>query len=300
MVDWFGFLNIDKPAGWSSRRAVDAVVPLVKPAKVGHAGTLDPLATGVLVVCVGPATRLVPYLHQLPKSYIAEFQLGVRSPTDDTEGDVETIPGAPRLTRDQIEAAIPEFVGQIAQIPPAYSAVKVRGRRAYTLARRGQVPALEPRQVEVQAIRLRDFEPSRMVLEINCGSGTYIRSIGRDLAQSLGSSAVMNALTRTAIGPFTLAEAFTPDTVTAATLADRLTPPQTGLPDLATVVADDETLDRLRSGLRCACPLEVATQPAQEVAVLSTDHQLTVIATVVATTRELQPRHVLRPKGGRC
>ncbi len=145
----FGLLNINKPAGVTSRRVVDQVQKLVRPAKAGHAGTLDPLATGVLIVCVGPATRLVDYLHRMPKRYRAEFLLGRTSPTEDVEGVITELVSPPIPTHDQIVAAAQRFIGEISQRPPAYSALKVGGRRAYDLARSGKEVSLQARPVSV-------------------------------------------------------------------------------------------------------------------------------------------------------
>jgi tRNA pseudouridine55 synthase len=198
----FAVLNINKPAGLTSRDVVDRVKRLVRPHKVGHAGTLDPIATGVLLVCVGQATRLVEYAQRLPKSYHGTFLLGRRSETDDVERDVEIVSGARTPTLAEVEAALPRFVGSIAQRPPRHSAVKIAGQRAYQLARRGV--AFEPaaKTVEIHRLEIVRYDYPELQLAVECGSGTYIRSLGRDLAESLGTSAVMSALDRTAIGCF--------------------------------------------------------------------------------------------------
>jgi len=205
----FGVLNFDKPAGWTSRDVVNRVQRLVRPAKVGHAGTLDPLATGVLLVCVGPATRLVQFAHRLPKHYCASFLLGRQSATDDVEGEVETFDGTVPARKDIVQA-LPQFRGILQQRPPAFSAIKVSGQRAYALARRGEQVELEPRPVQIHELELLDYEYPALKLRIVCGSGTYVRSLGRDLAQSLGTRAVMAALERTQIGPFQVDQAICP------------------------------------------------------------------------------------------
>ncbi len=202
----FGILNINKPAGWTSRDVVNRVQRLVRPAKAGHAGTLDPLATGVLVVCVGPATRLISYVQQMPKTYEATFLLGRTSPSDDTETDVVELADAPEPTQAEIEAKLPQFLGTIEQRPPAYSALKVRGQRAYKLAREGQAVELKSRPVEIYELTIDSYAYPELRLTMRCGSGTYVRSLGRDLAESLGTGAVMSALTRTAIGDFCVGE----------------------------------------------------------------------------------------------
>src|ERR1051325_1327760 len=170
----FGLLNINKPSGITSRRVVDRVARLVKPHKAGHAGTLDPLASGVLVVCVGQATRLIEYVQRMPKRYRATFLLGRSSPTEDIEGDVSELPGAPQPSLDQIEQAARGMLGQLAQRPPAFSAVKVDGRRSYDLARAGRAVELAPRTIEVHAIALVGYSYPQLELDIRCGSGTYV------------------------------------------------------------------------------------------------------------------------------
>ena len=198
----FGFLNFNKPPGKTSRWVVDQVQRLVQPAKVGHAGTLDPLATGVLVVASGSATRLIDYVQQMPKRYRADFLLGCTSPTEDVDSEVVPLENPMVPTRDEIETAIPAFLGEILQSPPAFSALKVGGRRAYSLARAGQAVELKPRPISIHCLKVLSYEYPRLQLEIECSSGTYVRSLGRDLAEKLGTGAVMSALVRTAIGIF--------------------------------------------------------------------------------------------------
>ncbi len=169
---------------------------LARPEKAGHAGTLDPLATGVLIVCVGQATRLIGYVQRMPKHYVGTFLLGRRSPTEDIDGDVELLSGPPVPALEQLEAAARQFVGRTQQRPPAYSALKVAGRRSYDLARRGEDVQLQPRPIEVYSLAVTRYEYPELVLEIECSGGTYIRSLGRDLAETLGTSAVMSALVR--------------------------------------------------------------------------------------------------------
>jgi tRNA pseudouridine55 synthase len=205
----FGVFNINKSAGLTSRDVVNRVQRRVRPDKAGHAGTLDPLATGVLLVCVGPATRLVEHAQRLRKSYRGTFLLGQRSDTDDVEHEVEIVAGAPRPTRAEIDAALPRFVGEISQRPPRHSAVKIAGRRAYELARAGVEFEPDARTVVIHCINVVRYEYPELVLEVDCGSGAYIRSLGRDLAESLRTCAVMSALERTAIGDFRVDDAMT-------------------------------------------------------------------------------------------
>lgn len=244
----FGILNVDKPAALTSRCIVDMAQKIVSPAKAGHAGTLDPLATGVLVVCVGRATRLIDQIQSQPKEYRAKFLLGYRSATDDVTGEVTVTENASRVDIAQIEAVLPKFVGQIEQVPPQFSAVHVGGQRAYKLARRGKKVELAPRTVEVYDIRLVAFDFPAFTLDICCGSGTYIRSIGRDLGNLLGCGAVMNELVRTRVGPFSIEQAIAPQRVTARTLGDLLLPPTTAVGHLHQYTALPEELEHIRCG----------------------------------------------------
>lgn len=219
-----GLLNIRKPSGMTSRDVVNVVQRLVRPAKAGHAGTLDPLATGVLVVCVGAATRLIEHVQRLPKTYVGVFLLGRNSDTEDIEGRVAELADPPRPTFEQLSAAAVRFTGEIMQRPPAYSALKVAGRRAYELARKGKPVELKPRPITVHRLEVKSFSYPEVALEVQCGGGTYVRSLGRDLAESLGTAAVMSALTRTAIGNFRLEDAVDPASLSAENLPSRLLP----------------------------------------------------------------------------
>jgi len=248
----FGLLNINKPSGMTSRDAVNCVQRLVRPAKVGHAGTLDPLATGVLVMCLGPATRLISYIQQMPKSYRGTFLLGRESDTEDIEGTVCELASAPVPSHNEIQSLLPTFTGEIQQRPPIYSALKVAGKRAYELARSGQPVVLEPRPVQIHDLRLVRYSYPEMVIDIRCGSGTYIRSLGRDLAEQLGTKAVMSSLSRTAIGDFQISNAVSPSDLTQNILAECLMPARLALSSLRSVRLTAEELGRIRQGLPIA------------------------------------------------
>ncbi len=245
----FGILNVNKPPGLTSRDVVNRVQRLAKPAKVGHAGTLDPLATGVLVVCVGAATRLVEYVQRLPKSYSAEFTFGLSSDTEDIEGNVLPQPGA-APSCEAIAASLPQFVGRIEQLPPVYSALKVGGKRAYALARAGEEVVLQPRPIDVYSLKIVAYEYPRLWLDIECGSGVYIRSLGRDIASRVNSSAVMSALQRTAIGPFVLENALELDAIRAEALPSQLAPAAGAVAALPRMVLEPSQLSGLEKGRR--------------------------------------------------
>ena len=244
----FGFLNIDKPGGVTSRDVVNRVQRLVRPHKVGHAGTLDPLATGVLVVAVGPATRLIEYVQRLPKTYLATFLLGRSSDTEDIAGEVVELPGAAVPTETQLRAALPQFLGTIQQRPPAFSALKVAGQRAYDLARRGDAVELLPRPVEIYDLEILRYAYPELQLLIRCGSGTYVRSLGRDLAASLGTAAVMSALRRLVIGPFTAETAIAADSLSASSIEHQLLSPLMALGEMPRIEVNEAASLRLAQG----------------------------------------------------
>ncbi len=245
-----GFLNLNKPAGTTSRQVVNRVQRLAGTRRVGHAGTLDPLATGVLVVGVGAATRLIEYVQRMPKSYRATFLLGRQSETEDLEGDVTFLENPPTPARDEVAAAAAKFVGCTRQRPPAYSALKIQGRRAYDLARRGRPVELSPREVTIHRLTVVRYEYPELVLEVECGGGTYIRSLGRDLAESLGTAAVMSALERTAVGRFAIQQAADPRELTAESCLALLQPLARAVDMLPAVVLSAEEVVRIGHGLK--------------------------------------------------
>jgi tRNA pseudouridine55 synthase len=259
----FGILNVNKPAGCTSRDAVNRIDRLVWPVKCGHAGTLDPLATGVLVVCVGQATRLIQYVQQLPKRYEGTFLLGRRSPTDDLEGEIELLADAAQPSREAVEAALPEFLGEIQQRPPAHSAIKVGGQRAYERARRGDVFELTARTVTIHRLAIRRYEYPELELEIECGSGTYVRSLGRDLAAAMGTAGVMSALVRTAIGDFRVEDAVPLDTLTAEKLLEHLQPALSAVANLQRIQLNDGQLAEIRHGRPIRKPRPLGAVPGK-------------------------------------
>ena len=269
----FGVLNIHKPAGCTSRDVVNRVQRLVRPVKVGHAGTLDPLATGVLLVCLGPATRLLEYAHRFPKSYRGSFWLGRHSASDDLESEVIELADPAIPTADAVDATLLKFVGEIMQRPPAYSAVKVEGRRAYKLARSGKPVELAEKPVTIHSLNVVEYQYPQLVLDIRCGSGTYIRSLGRDIAAELGTAAVMSALVRISIGPFRLCDALPLEEITAESLANRLQTPLVLLDGMPSVTVNDAEVATLCRGLSIpgeatACEVAAVDAAGELVAIL--------------------------------
>ena len=274
----FGILNINKPAGVTSRDVVNHVQRRVRPHKAGHAGTLDPLATGVLVVCVGPATKLIQYVQQMPKQYLATFRLGVYSDTEDIEGEVKELVGAPVPTPAELEAALPKFTGKIQQRPPAYSAVKIKGQRAYKLARAGKQFDVSAREIEIHSLRGVEYQYPKLVLDVGCGSGTYIRTLGRDLAESSGSGAVMEQLQRTAIGEFVVDAAKELNNLAGEDeIQQALHSPFDALSMLPRRIVSEEELEHLRNGRSIASENESNT--GETVAVNANGQLVAVLAT---------------------
>ena len=238
-----GIWLIDKPAGISSAGALAALKRRLRPARIGHAGTLDPMATGLLVVLVNGATRLAHYAESGDKTYAGTIDLGAATATDDVWGEVIASSGKiPPFA--EVEAAGAGFLGEILQVPPAVSAVKVEGQRAYRLARRGQPAVLTPRAVRVHSLRLAPVSARRVFFRMVCSKGTYVRSIARDLGQVLGCGACLSALRREASAPFDIRQAGPPDQTGWEDLLDwpRL------FPQAPRVQVSRESAMRLRAG----------------------------------------------------
>lgn len=210
-------IGIDKPIDWTSFDAVKRLRGAiqkrlrVKKFKVGHAGTLDPLATGVLIVCTGRATRKIDLLQSGSKEYIAEITIGATTPSFDLETEIDATYPWEHVTKEKIEEVLPRFKGRIMQVPPVFSAVKVDGKRAYNLARKGKEVTLKAKELEISEIELLGFVPPVMTLRIVCSKGTYIRALARDLGVALGSGAHLTALRRTRVGEIGIADCLTID-----------------------------------------------------------------------------------------
>ena len=203
-----GILVIDKSAGWTSQDVAAKLRGVFHERRVGHGGTLDPMATGVLPVFIGRATRAAEFLESAEKEYVAGLRLGVVTDTQDTSGTVlET--NSVCVTRAQLEAALRQFLGPIEQIPPMYSAIKINGQKLYELARRGQEVARRPRSITIHALELLEGEGADWTIRVRCSKGTYVRTLCHDLGRALGCGGCMSSLRRTRAGSFTLAQAVT-------------------------------------------------------------------------------------------
>lgn len=210
-------IAIDKPLRWTSFDAVKRIRGAiqrrlgVKKFKVGHAGTLDPLATGVLIICTGRATRRITELQDGMKEYVAEITLGATTPSFDLETQIDATYPFGHVTREKVEAVLPRFTGKVMQVPPVFSAVKVDGKRAYSLARKGKDVELKPKALEIREIEILDFKPPVLTLRILCSKGTYIRALARDIGTALDTGGHLTALRRTRVGDITVDKCLTID-----------------------------------------------------------------------------------------
>ena len=253
-----GILNVDKPGGRTSFQVVALVRKLSAVKKVGHAGTLDPLATGVLLVCLGPAVRVSEYLMELPKTYRGSVRLGVATDTFDAAGTTVFEGDAAAVDEAALRAALETLERQEEQVPPIYSAVKVGGTPAHRLARAGRPVSLRPRKARIERIDLLSFQPPLVKLEVRCGKGTYIRTLAHDLGRLLGCGAHLAALRRTAIGPFDVDDALSLERLETAfadgTWQELLLPLDYGLGHFPAVCLDMEAEKDVRHG--CSLPSE--------------------------------------------
>jgi tRNA pseudouridine55 synthase len=249
-----GILNVDKPAGWTSQDVVGFVRGRSRIKRVGHAGTLDPAATGVLVLLLGHATRLSDYLMQTDKRYLATVELGVETDTYDRDGSVVEAKDASGITREQVETALRGFVGTYEQVPPMFSAIKRDGQPLYKAARRGEtVVPPAPREVSVTSIEIVSYEPPFLTLDIDCWKGFYVRSLAHDLGAALGVGGTLAALRRTRVGAFDVADAVDIDTLRAeleaGTWQERLQAPDDMLLDWRAAVLGPDNTRRVFNGL---------------------------------------------------
>lgn len=288
-----GFLNLDKPSQWTSHDCVARVRRLLRQKRVGHAGTLDPAATGVLPIALGKATRLLQYLPS-DKAYRATIRFGVTTTTDDLDGEVLTS-HAPNLSLTDVQAHLPTFIGRIQQIPPQYSAIQVQGQRLYDLARRGEVVDVPSRTVDVYSISVvdwRSLDYPELVVDIECGAGTYIRSIARDLGDVLGVGATLAALQRTVSSGFRLVESLTVEELDQQIEGDRLTliSPVQALQHLSAMTLAPESARRWTLGQRLA-PCDYPIQSPGTYRIHSLDGQFLGIGTQSA----MPDGDILRP-----
>ncbi len=255
----FGVLAINKPAGKTSRDVVNHVQRLLRAKKrsdtpkIGHTGTLDPMATGVLLLAIGRATRLVEYAHLQRKCYEADFLLGQTSTTLDIEGQVESLVDPTVIDRQPWIDQMQYWRGRIRQTPPQYSACRINGQRAYKLARQGVEFEIVSREVMIHSLELLAFDYPRVTMQIACSSGTYIRSLGNDMAVALGSAAIMSRLVRTRVGSFQLSDCCEIDELSSSSdVRERMTSPVRLVDQLPRIGVTTDDCQRLQCGLTVA------------------------------------------------
>ena len=234
-----GILNVNKPQGWTSFDVVNYLKKFLNTKHIGHLGTLDPMATGVLPVTIGSATKLFDLFLSKAKTYIAKFEFGYTTDTLDATGQiVEKTEKTPTI--DEIKEILPKFVGEIKQVPPMYSAKKINGRKAYDIARKGETIELKPNKIFIKNLEILDYSNNILKMKIECGAGTYIRAIGRDIANELNTLATMTELTRTEVGIFKLEDSVSIKDLTKEELIDKILP--TDITFNHYPIIDDETL----------------------------------------------------------
>lgn len=282
-----GFLILDKPTGPTSHDMVARVRRLLaRNSKVGHTGTLDPLASGVLPLAIGHATRLADELRDADKGYVGVIQLGITTDSDDAEGSEIARAAVPALDEQRLAEVIAPFRGAISQIPPAYSAIHVDGKRAYDLARRGEQVVLAARNVIIHALTASIIGADQIQLEVRCSKGTYIRSLARDIGAALGCGGHLAQLRRTLVGPFSLADAVKPDDLAQRDdIAQRLLPSGSVLQHWTAVELTAEQQERVRRGMPLTLQLDV-----ERVAAYRAPHEL--MALLERVGEQYQPRKV--------
>jgi tRNA pseudouridine55 synthase len=289
-----GVLVIDKPVGMTSHDVVQVVRRGTGIRRAGHTGTLDPRASGVLVVLIGPAVRLSEYLSTSEKRYQAVMKFGMTTSTYDTEGAITSEGGAFDFEFEDLEKALSKFVGEVEQIPPVFSALKIDGRRAYEMARAGEEVEMEPRMITVHSLELLEWEPPEAVIDIHCSSGTYIRSLAHDLGEEMGSGATLINLRRTKNGRFTLRDAVSlrklEEAFSNGDWYRYLIPAAEALADWYTVELEHDQIDEVRHGHRVAAiePMPTGTWARA----ISQEGELVALVEYIEEDQEWQPRKV--------
>jgi tRNA pseudouridine55 synthase len=284
-----GVLNIFKPSGMTSHDVVSFLRREFKTKKIGHAGTLDPHAIGVLPLCVGKATRLVEFLIEQDKQYLCELTFGITTETQDAWGEVVRTRAYDQLTLEEIESKISQFIGKITQMVPAYSAVKVEGIPLYKRMRLGMETKSRSRQVTVYKIEIIKYKPPRLIFMINCSKGTYVRTICHDLGEALGVGGHLSFLLRTKVGNFTLQESITLEEI--ATLKEKaLLPLEICVEGLAQIVLSEKEITKIKHGQ--ALSLSEPFPLLKNMAVFNTQGKLEAIAEIIPINNKL----ILKPK----
>jgi tRNA pseudouridine55 synthase len=287
-----GVLVVDKPVGLTSHEVVQIIRRGTNIRRAGHTGTLDPRASGVLIVLIGPAVRLSEYVSASDKRYQAIIRLGATTDTFDADGRFTSKDAAIQITEEQFETALKTFVGEIIQTPPPYSAVKVQGRPAYDMAREGEEVELEPRKIQVYSLELLEWAPPEAVIDVYCSSGTYVRSLANDLGDKLGCGAYLTGLRRTKSGRFTLRDAVPlrklREAFDAGNWYQYVIPAAEALSDWPSLELNNEQVEAVRHGHRVPAEAGVTGMARG----ISEAGELIALLEVDAATQEWQPRKV--------
>jgi len=247
-----GLLNVDKTAGWTSHDVVAKFRLILNIRRIGHTGTLDPMATGVLVLCVGPTTKMARFLVGLEKEYRGTMRLGAESDTLDAQGSITAVAERPQTTRAELQKVFEQFTGEQKQIPPMYSAVKYKGQPLYRLARRGETVPRQPRSVTIRSLELIRYQPPQVTFRVACSSGTYVRVLTADIGRRLGTGAYLKTLRRQRVGPFRVEDALTVDRAIELarneTLIQHLQPVMSGLIRFPRLVVHPWAVDAVLHG----------------------------------------------------
>lgn len=294
-MNWDGILLLNKPEGETSHTVVQAVRKRLKVERAGHLGTLDPIATGVFPMCIGKATRLATFYAKAEKAYLTAIRFGFSTTTDDREGEQEGQYRKPDFSEDQLRAAMGIFHGEYSQVPPVFSAKKIAGERAYKMARKGMKPVMPAQKVQIFEINLVHFESDIATVYIHCSSGTYVRSIARDLGRRMRCGAHVHELTRTRFGEFGLEQACEPE-APVKRLHDSLIPIEEMLPHFPKLAVSESEARRIMTG----SAIDIEEHYDQEwVRVFGREGELLGLAQVIGPPehQRLQPRIVFSEQG---
>ena len=290
-----GFAVIDKPRGVTSHAVIVRARRALGQKKVGHSGTLDPAATGLMVLGVGRVTRLLGFITDLPKRYVADVVFGVTTNTQDADGTVTSFYNMAGLTLAEVDQAARSFIGEISQIPPMYSAIRIKGQRLHELARQGQEVEREPRQVVVSAIEVSESPLPGLTarLDVRCAKGTYIRTLAADLGEALGGGAYLGALRRVEVGSFGIGQAVSTDDLTRR--PPPLLPPAAGLADYPALAVTEAEATDVQHG-RCLTDRHIAGITENEQPFAVTDEAGNLLAVFIKRNGQLRPKVVLPPQ----
>jgi len=286
-----GFINLNKPTGITSHGAAQKLKKISGIRRIGHSGTLDPMASGVLVMAIGKATKLVEFLRKDEKTYEAVIRLGLTSDTYDATGEItETPPPVPIPSGAQIKSALEQFTGEIEQMPPKFSAIKIKGTPAHRLARQGKEVKLETRQVNIKEIKLIEFRHPLITVKVTCSAGTYIRSLAHDLGQRLKTGAVLQGLHRTHAGEFDIKDSVELDSVTQENWQEYLLPVKAGVGQMPTYEASPAEAKKIARGIKIPVKKDFGDE---KIAIFGKNEELLAIGEYYSETKLLKPAKVL-------